>query len=160
VPSASLRSAAPDDDDALTALLHAHGVKTTPIRIFVLRALRDGAPADGCLTPDEVCRAIYRRGDKASVPQVYNVLSMLADGGIIDRYRLGMGPALYCLRRGPAWSALQVCSRCEQARGVRNRALDAQLRRVAQASDFQLTGHTVILHGLCPRCAAAGRRLS
>ncbi|MFT3664906.1 Fur family transcriptional regulator [Piscinibacter sp.] len=158
MPFALIRSAEPDDDGTLTALLLARGLKPTPIRLFVLKALRDGAPDDGCLTPDEVCRAIYQRGDKASVPQVYNVLSLLADSGIIDRFRLGAGPALYCLRRGPPWSALEVCNRCGHARGMHNRALDAQLRRVAQASNFQLSGHTVILHGLCPQCAAAGRR--
>ncbi|WP_141100908.1 Fur family transcriptional regulator [Roseateles aquatilis] len=135
------------------AVLRRFGVKPTAMRVQVYEVLRAHAPGDRLMTPDEIYSEIRRDGGSIGLPSIYNVLSLLADVSLIERYRLGEGPALFSARRAERLGALLVCGGCGQVSGRRSAALEAQIRALAGEQGFTLAETTVVLRGLCNACA-------
>lgn len=145
---------------AAADFLGAHRVKPTRVRVQVLGTLMERTPAEGLISAEDIYRAVLLRGEPIVLATIYNVLSRLADEDLIERYRPGEGPALFCPRREQRFGALLVCGGCGHVRGLHTTALQTQLSALAHEHGFAITEPTAVLRGRCARCDAAPTRLS
>ena len=137
---------------AAAAFLAAHRIKPTRVRVQVLETLRERTPANGLISAEDIFRAVLLRGERIVLATIYNVLSLLADMDLIERYRLGEGPALFSPRRDQRFVALLICGDCGQVRGLHTSALQQQLDTLARDHGFAMTEPTVVLRGRCVTC--------
>lgn len=153
-------SALPPSSVAAAQFLVAHQIKPTRVRVQVLETLHEQTPVDGLMSAEDIYRAVLLRGEQIILPTIYNVLSMLADLALIERYRPGEGPALFSPRRDERFAALLVCADCGHARPLRDDALRQRLNALAHDNGFSLTEPAVVLRGRCAGCETARHRLS
>lgn len=134
----------------LVQLLHQRGLRATPQRLVILRALeRHGRHA----TADDIRGWIRDELPGTSTPTLYATLELLVQLGLLRRIDAGAGATLYDPRTDPHQHA--VCRRCGRVEDV-DCAVDLDsLRSVAGAGGFQVQAVEVVASGLCADCAAA-----
>ena len=137
-------------DDKLAAALRERGMRVTPQRVLIHRALLD---LDRHLTAEQVLEAVSERLPNASLPTVYAALELFEQLGIVKRLAAGSGAALWDPRVEEHHHF--VCSSCGEVADV-----DAPLD-VAPALDAARRGgnHTegveLVLTGVCGSCSRA-----
>lgn len=85
---------------------------------------------------------------------VYRVLDQLEDLQLVQRIDLG-GEAAGYERLEPDGDHHHhlVCDRCGKVAPFADRGLERAIHSVAQASEFEVASHEVVLRGACPSCA-------
>ena len=95
-----------------------------------------------------------RAGFRLSRATVYRTLTKLVDAGLLRR--LELGPRMFYEHDyGYPQHEHLVCERCNRIIEFQSPALDAQLREVCSAHQFQSNGHTLIVRGTCADCNRA-----
>src|SRR5215217_5145814 len=82
----------PASETALTQALHSKGMRVTPQRLVIARALQR---LDRHASVDEVATEVVREFPNVSVPTVYSALELLADLGFARRVTVAPGAVLY-----------------------------------------------------------------
>ena len=104
---------------------------------------------------------MYRRllaADKGKKPRcaclstVYRTLSTLAEKGLLLRGSGPEGAMTYQLRDSRHRHYL-VCTGCGSAVPIPGCPLEQLERSLGDQTGFAITGHSLELYGLCPRCA-------
>ena len=134
-------------------VLHERGVRVTPQRVRVWRAL---AEAGGHFTAEEVWRSV--RGDLPGMElsTVYRSLETLREAGLVAESRLPEGPRVFEAR--PAVHPHLVCDGCG---GILHpdpevgRRLFAALD--AGSGGFEVRELHVAARGMCAECAAQAK---
>jgi Fur family ferric uptake transcriptional regulator len=107
-------------------------------------------------TADEVYARVRRRLPKVSLGTIYRNLETLSRAGVIQKLELAGSPRRY---DGTTEAHYHVtclgCGKVEDIRLEPPRNLEEAAR---QACGFQIVGHTLKFHGLCPKCAGSGPR--
>jgi Fe2+ or Zn2+ uptake regulation protein len=147
----------PDD---LTAAFRERGLKVTPQRRAVFRALHD----DHTHPSAEVVYArVAAEVPGISLRTVYQTLNDLADMGEILHLELGTGAARFDANVEEPHHHL-VCEGCGMVRdlsGGADAAADGDLAetyRAALPEGFRITSAEVVLRGRCAACAAVAER--
>ena len=140
----------------LTAALRAAGLRITPQRVAVCRAL---AGSRGHPT----ARALYDplRPDFTGLSRatIYNTLSALVRAGLIHELgAAGDGAVHYDVN--PAPHVNLVCVRCHRVEDYARAPLQAVADSVSHGSGYDLQGARVVYYGICPKCQRAGRRVA
>src|SRR3954447_4933768 len=94
-------------DTQLQDELRSRGMRVTPQRVLIHRALRE---LDRHVSADEVLVAVSERLPDASLPTVYATLELVAELGVVRRVAARTGPALYDPRVNPHQHG--VCGSC------------------------------------------------
>ena len=105
---------------------------------------------------DILQQMVDRNGNIPGPPIAYRALEFLTDLGVVHRIdRLnayiacGLGQSgQKCL----GGDAFLICERCRQVAELSTDMLGNALQRAADSAGFVITGATVELMGLCPRC--------
>jgi len=97
---------------------------------------------------------LKRAGLRVSRATVYRTLNKLVDAGLLRRLELGQRTYFEHDYGYPQHEHL-VCERCNRIIEFQSPALDAQLREVCSAHQFQSNGHTLIVRGTCADCNRA-----
>jgi len=125
------------------------GLKVTRQRLALLEELDR---AGGFLTAEDLQdRLSPRTGMNRST--VYRILAVLEQRGLVERMERRDGCACYRLS-GQEHCHLLVCTRCHKAVPVQGCPLEDLERRLSASTGFIITGHSLELTGLCPKCAA------
>jgi Fe2+ or Zn2+ uptake regulation protein len=135
--------------DDLTRVLHERGMRVTPQRVVVARALKR---LDRHASADEVASEVAAELPNVSVPTVYSALELLADLGFARRVTVAPGAVLYDPHTDDHHHL--VCSRC---RSVTDVALDldtASALASAKRHGFAPERAEVVVTGLCSTCRA------
>ncbi|MBJ43310.1 MAG: transcriptional repressor [Planctomycetaceae bacterium] len=104
---------------------------------------------------DELSRA--SEGRLVSRPTVYRTLRELVDAGLLRQMTLG-GRAVYEHDYGyPSHDHLH-CQKCDSLIEFRNEEFGRIRDAVAKEHGFRVTGHRLIISGICAECAKRGRR--
>ena len=119
-----------------------------PVFLIILRSwLRD--------LIDELSRA--SEGRLVSRPTVYRTLRELVDAGLLRQMTLS-GRAVYEHDYGyPSHDHLH-CQKCDSLIEFSNEEFGRIRDAVAKEHGFRVTGHRLIISGICAECAKRGRR--
>ena len=133
---------------SLTELFRAQGLKVTPQRQCIFRALHDNPSHPSA---ESVYAEVAREMPTISLRTVYQTLNDLASMGELVQLDLGTGAA----RFDPNLDAHHhlVCDRCAKVLDVR---VDAAPVRVpsARRQGFTINSTQIVFRGICAECAA------
>ncbi len=96
-------------------------------------------------------------GDKVSRPTVYRTLNELVDAGLLRRMTLG-GRAVYEHDYGYPQHDHLHCTICDQLIEFQSTDLSRIRDAVASEHAFRVTGHRLIISGVCSDCASKRHR--
>lgn len=137
-------------DDKLAAALRERGMRVTPQRVLIHRALLD---LDRHVTAEQVLEAVSERLPNASLPTVYAALELFEEFGIVRRLAAGSGAALWDPRTEEHHHF--VCTNCGVVADV-DAPLDvAPALRAARRRGYQPDGAELVLTGVCGSCSRA-----
>ncbi|MBN2113141.1 MAG: transcriptional repressor [Acidimicrobiia bacterium] len=139
-------------EQAVAELLADEGLRFTPARRLVVRALAD---APGPLTTGDLHTALRSRLPLSSL---YRTLTVLAAARVLAREHDGGGVARYELAE---WLTGHhhhlVCLVCGEVRDVSidpqtEGTIAALVERIAGGAGFEATGHRIDIEGKCAAC--------
>lgn len=134
------------DEQDLIERLKAAGHNVTTQRLLIWRALQD-SPAHP--SANEIYERLKREHPTVGLATVYNTLELFEDEGVIRAFSVD-GVTHYDTDVRPHINL--VCERCGQVQDVRDVPVVRWQQMVADVSGFEVTGHKLDFHGLCPRC--------
>jgi Fe2+ or Zn2+ uptake regulation protein len=137
-------------DIQLESALRERGLRVTPQRVLIHRALRE---LDRHVTADEVLDAVSVRLPNASLPTVYSTLELLEELGMVRRLAARSGAALY--DPGPDEHQHVVCRSCGRVEDLDVPVDSVRALRAAQKRGFEPDNAELVISGLCADCAAA-----
>jgi Fe2+ or Zn2+ uptake regulation protein len=121
-------------------------------RIAVREVVAGGARHDWSI--EELRAGLSERGVAADFSTVFRAAEALVEGGELRRVELGTPDARF-EAAGEHHEHVR-CIRCGAVEAVDSCAVADALPGVRRATGFELTGHDLVFHGLCPGCQAAG----
>jgi Fur family ferric uptake transcriptional regulator len=130
-------------------LLRASGLRLTPQRLAVLRAVTDAPHA----TADEVTETVRSQIGSISVQAVYDALGALTEKGLLRRIQPAGSPARYEGRVGDNHHHL-MCRVCRRMVDVDCATGDAPCLTAIEDFGFEIEEAEVIYWGRCPECVA------
>lgn len=136
-------------DTSLTEALHRNGMRVTPQRLVVARALRR---LDRHASADEVATEVGREFPNVSVPTVYSALELLADLGFARRLSVAPGAVLYDPHTDDHHHLV-----CKSCRSVTDVVLDVDTAAAlasAESDGFAPDRAELVVTGLCRACRA------
>lgn len=107
---------------------------------------------------DELIEKLPRRGnsDYVSPATVYRSLREFVDAGLLNSFQLD-GRTVYELDYGYPEHDHLYCTRCRKLIEFRSEPLIEIRDNVAAHHGFRVTGHRLIVHGICRDCAGSRR---
>ncbi len=127
--------------------LRGRGIRRTPQRIAVIRALDDGH----ALSAHEVYQRARDHCPELGLSTVYRTLLALTDAGLLDAIGQHDGEATYRLCSGHHHHHL-VCTGCRRVDELAECDLSPIEARIGQERNFQVDGHSLTFYGLCSAC--------
>lgn len=108
---------------------------------------------------DQLIEQLPSKGQEnyVSRPTVYRTLSDLVDAGLLRKFELD-GRAVYEHDYGYPQHDHLYCKQCQQLFEFKSDELIELRNRVARDHQFRVTGHRLIIHGVCDQCARSHRR--
>jgi Fur family transcriptional regulator, stress-responsive regulator len=138
--------------DPSAALRH-RGLRVTPQRLAVLRAVADVPHVTADLVADQA------RGEIGSISTqaVYNALADLTDSGLVRRIQPAGSPARYEDRVGDNHHHL-ICRVCDRMLDVDCAVGERPCLTAAENHGYEIDEAEVIYWGRCPECTAVERK--
>lgn len=104
------------------------------------------------LTAYEIEAALRGRGRAVGRASVYRVLEELSELGLVTKVELGQGQARYEPARAEHHHHHLVCDRCGAVVPFGDEQLERAIERISRRVDFDVSGHEIVLRGLCAAC--------
>lgn len=125
------------------------GYRQGGARTAVLEQLDGQACA---LTAYEIEAALRASGRAVGRASVYRVLEELHELGLVTKVELGQGQARYEPARAEHHHHHLVCDRCGAVVPFGDEPLERAIERLSRRVDFDVSGHEIVLRGLCASC--------
>ena len=110
---------------------------------------------DCCLSAQEISDRIRSEGGGVGLASVYRTLDLLHGMGLVQRVDVGEGGLRYePVVPGGEHHHHAVCDTCGRVTAFEDERLEQQLERLAGRLHHSMSGHDIVIHGDCPRCAA------
>jgi Fe2+ or Zn2+ uptake regulation protein len=138
-------------DTALSEALRARGLRVTPQRIAIARALRE---LEGHVTAEVVYGHVSTQMPGVSLPTVYAALELLQQLGVIRRVATEGGTVVWDARVAEHHHA--VCRSCGLIVDVDAELDRAEVMAAAQAAGFAVDDAQLVVRGLCADCRQRG----
>ena len=143
-------SAVSEIDERLIGQLRDRGLRVTPQRIVIHRALCSQSQH---MTADQVLARVSDVLPGTSLPTVYSTLELLEGLGLVRRVGAGNGAVVFDSRVEP--HAHTVCRQCGAVADLDGVAAPADALSRAAAAGFVPDHAQLAVWGRCPACAAA-----
>ena len=101
---------------------------------------------------DELFASLGAKGLKASRATVYNTLDLLAECGLISKYRFGENHSRYEKAFGRPRHDHLICLECGDIIEFVNEKLDDIQKEVCEERKFKLQNSTLQIFGVCSKC--------
>ena len=120
------------------------GIRRTPQRIAVWQAFAE--------RPGSTIREAARLLSDSGIGQatVYRAVKVLEDAGLLLGFPSPGGELRYAAVLGHAH--LLVCERCGAVTSFNECQLSVYEAEVQRETGYQVTGHTLVIYGVCPDC--------
>lgn len=103
---------------------------------------------------EELARALAEAGESVGIATVYRGLAALEADNLIESIQFGNKKRYE--RADKAHHDHMVCTDCGRIDEFAHATIEALQRSVAEQKGFRLTGHQLVIFGLCRACVAAG----
>ena len=103
---------------------------------------------------DQLLDDLKRNGFRVSRATVYRTLAKLVDAGLLRRLEVG-ARTFYEHDYGYPQHEHLYCQQCRKIIEFQNPAIEAIVREVCALHQFQSSGHTFIIQGICQECNRA-----
>ena len=135
--------------DDLSTALRARGMRVTPQRVVLHRALRE---LDRHVTADELLDSVADRLPNVSLPTIYATLELLEELGMVRRVQRA-GTTLFDPRVDSHHHL--ICTVCGSIEDLDSALDTAMLERGAAKHGFEHERIEAVVHGRCASCRAA-----
>ena len=107
-----------------------------------------------CLSAQEISDRLRSSGEDVGIASIYRALDLLHEMGLVQRVEFGEGVARYePVVPGGEHHHHAVCDRCGRVTAFEDERLERQLERLAGRLRHSMSGHDIVIHGDCARCA-------
>ena len=134
--------------DDLAVALRERGMRVTPQRVVLHRALRE---LDRHVTADELLESVADRLPNVSLPTIYATLELLEELGMVRRVQRA-GTTLFDPRTESHHHL--VCSACGSIEDLDADLDTGRLERAAARHGFEHERIEAVVHGRCAGCRA------
>jgi Fe2+ or Zn2+ uptake regulation protein len=132
----------------LSTALHERGMRVTPQRVLLHRALRE---LDRHVTADELLESVADRLPNVSLPTIYATLELLEELGMVRRVQRA-GTTLFDPRVDSHHHL--ICTVCGSIEDLDSALDTAALERAAANHGFEQERIEAVVHGRCAACRA------
>ena len=109
-----------------------------------------------CLSAQEIHERLRRAGSDTGIASIYRALELLHEMGLVQRVEFGDGGARFePVVPGGEHHHHAVCDRCGRVTAFEDARLERQLERLAGNLKHSMSGHDLVIHGECRRCAGS-----
>ena len=126
--------------------LKSTGLKATLPRLKILEIFQKGAQRH--MTAEDVFRVLLDERSDIGLATVYRVLTQFEQAGILSRSHFESGKAVYELNEGTHHDHI-VCTDCGRVEEFSDEGIEERQRAVADRMGFEITDHSLTLHGRC-----------
>lgn len=124
------------------------GLKATLPRLKILSVLEQHA--DLHMSAEDVYRALLMSGDEVGLATIYRVLTQFEGAGLVIRHNFAEGHAVFELDSGEHHDHI-VCADCGEVIEFMDATIERRQTQIAKQHGFELTDHSLVLHGHCRR---------
>jgi Fur family ferric uptake transcriptional regulator len=121
----------------------------TPQRSLILEQL---LKCDGHVSAEELYDCVRNSSPGVGQATVYRTIKLFSDAGLAREVHFGDGVIRYEARHGHGHHDHLVCELCRKEIEFLDPAIEKLQEEQAQQHGFSLTGHRMILFGICPDC--------
>ncbi len=127
------------------------GLKVTLPRIKILELLESAEHHH--MSAEDVYKALAEQGEDVGLATVYRVLTQFEQAGIVERHNFENNLSVFEIVQDEHHDHL-VCDMCGKIVEFHNQIIEDEQHKVAKAHNFKLSGHSLILYGVCdnPEC--------
>lgn len=127
------------------------GLKVTLPRMKILEILEQSRQRH--VSAEEVYRSLLDAGEDIGLATVYRVLTQFESSGIVVRHNFQGSHSVFELNDINHHDHI-VCTNCGRVEEFVDETIEKRQRETANGCDFRMTGHSLILYGLCAECRA------
>jgi Fur family ferric uptake transcriptional regulator len=124
------------------------GLKVTVPRLKILEILASSQPRH--LSAEDVYRRLLDSNEDIGLATVYRVLTQFESAGLVVRHHFEGGTAVFELNEGEHHDHI-VCIDCGRVEEFTDDSIEDRQREIAARLGFEITDHSLTLHGRCVR---------
>ena len=124
------------------------GLKITVPRLKILEIMASSQPRH--LSAEDVYRRLLDSNEDIGLATVYRVLTQFESAGLVTRHHFEGGTAVFELNEGEHHDHI-VCTDCGRVEEFSDDGIEARQREIAQRLGFEISDHSLTLHGRCVR---------
>jgi Fur family transcriptional regulator, ferric uptake regulator len=107
-----------------------------------------------CLSAQEISDELRGKGTDVGLASVYRALDLLHEMRLVQRVEIGDGGSRYePIVPGGEHHHHAVCDSCGRVTAFEDVSLERTLERLAGRLRHSMSGHDIVIHGDCARCA-------
>lgn len=109
-----------------------------------------------CLSAHQISSELHESGSDVGIASIYRALELLHGMGLVQRVEFGEGVARFePVTPGGEHHHHAVCDSCGRVTPFEDQRLEKQLERLAGELRHSMSGHDLVIHGECHRCAGS-----
>ena len=124
------------------------GLKITVPRLKILEIMASSQPRH--LSAEDVYRRLLDSNEDIGLATVYRVLTQFESAGLVTRHHFEGGTAVFELNEGEHHDHI-VCMDCGRVEEFSDEGIEARQSAIAQRLGFEISDHSLTLHGRCVR---------
>ena len=125
------------------------GLKATLPRIKILDILEKAEPRH--MSAEDVYKSLLESGDDVGIATVYRVLTQFEAAGLVFRHNFEGGHSVFELNEGEHHDHI-LCIKCGKVDEFFDAYIEMRQKEIAKAHGYEMTDHTLTIHGVCPAC--------
>lgn len=127
------------------------GLKATLPRMRILEILEGSTTRH--LSAEDIYRLLLQSHEDIGLATVYRVLTQFEAAGLIARHHFENGMAVFELKESTHHDHI-VCIDCSRIEEFVDSGIEERQIAVAKRLGYELSDHSLILYGRCPKCKA------
>ncbi|WP_315040575.1 ferric iron uptake transcriptional regulator [Faucicola mancuniensis] len=133
------------------------GLKVTLPRLKILQLLESAERHH--MSAEDVYKALIEQGEDVGLATVYRVLTQFEQAGIVERHNFENNLSVFEVAKEEHHDHL-VCDHCGKVVEFHKDEIEALQESVAKEHGFKLSGHSLVLYGICdePECQTSGKK--
>ncbi|THB64330.1 MAG: transcriptional repressor [Desulfovibrio sp.] len=138
-----------DPKSVFSEYIERNNLKMTPQRHLILDVF---LKTEEHMASEELYDVVREHDPAVGQATVYRTLKLLSDAGIAREVHFGDGVTRYEPSQSDQHHDHLICESCGTNIEVLDERIEKLQEELATKHDYVLTGHSMYLYGLCPKC--------